>query len=397
MVPDDDAAVGVTQGPARFRGLGTPRALFRNLSLGRKVALIPGLTLLLMGLMLAVAVQTSEQNTAAMSALDRDVFEPLNRAQTMKDGITQLHTRLFALLSLGTNQFDPASQKAAAGALIAQLDEEVKSFGRLLDATGAVPPGIASRLRKEFATYTAGVRETAGFAAYDASYGALVVGDTDEYFVILRADLADLVRTLEQRRESLAKKAVAGSIHAQHQLLGLSLGAVVLALLGSALVGRSISRPVLRLTALMNELAGGNTALVVPGAERRDEVGAMARAVEVFRANAIARRQGEIALRHTNLLFDAALNSMLQGMLVWSPDHRVQLVNDRLLAMYGLPPGSIGLGKTVSEMTDLYNCHGMYLDKDPAELNAQVIGRLVGRRSTQLEVEVRSGLLVRIA
>ena len=251
---DDDGALRITQVPAQSLAPGTrpdpgtprdrctPRAVFRNLSLGHKVALIPGLTLLLMGLMLAVAVQTGERNTAALSALDRDVFEPLNRAQTMKDGITQLHTQLFALLSLGTNQSDPAAQKTAAEVLITQLDEEMARFGRLLGATSAVPPAIAARLRGELATYTDGVRETASFAAYDTSYGALLAGPTDDRFIILRADLADLVQTLAQRRVSLTKKAVASSVKAQHQLLGLGLGAVVLALLGSALVGRSISQ-----------------------------------------------------------------------------------------------------------------------------------------------------------
>ena len=48
-----------------------------------------------MGLMLAVAVQMGQRNTGALRALDRDVFEPLNRAQTLKDEIALLHTRLF--------------------------------------------------------------------------------------------------------------------------------------------------------------------------------------------------------------------------------------------------------------------------------------------------------------
>jgi len=393
----NDGALGIAQVPAQPRGPGLSRAVFRNLSLGHKVALIPALTLLLMGLMLAVAVQTGERNTAALSALDRNVFEPLNRAQTMKDGITQLHTRLFALLSLGTNQSDPAAQKAAASALITQLDEEVKKFGRLLDATSAVPPAIAARLREEFASYTGGVRETAGFAAYDASYGALLAGGTDDRFVILRADLADLVRTLAQRRVSLTQEAVGSSVKAQRQLLSLGLGAVVLALLGSALVGRSISRPVLRLTALMNGLAGGDTDLVVPGASRRDEVGAMARAVEVFRANAIARRQGEIALRSTNLLLDAALNSMLQGMLVWGPDHNLQLVNGRFFTICRIPPSRIGPGMAVREVVDICVRHGLHPDEEPADLRNMIDAMLTARRSAQIEMAMRPGLLIRIA
>ena len=64
-----------------------------------------------MGVMLAVAAHMGERNTAALRALDHDVFEPLNRAQTAKDGITLLHAHLFALLSLGTNESDPVAQR----------------------------------------------------------------------------------------------------------------------------------------------------------------------------------------------------------------------------------------------------------------------------------------------
>ena len=51
--------------------------------------------------------------------------------------------------------------------------------------------------------------------------------------------------------------------------------------------------------------------------------------MDVFRGNMIACREIEVALRRTNLQFDAALNSMLHGMLVWGPDYRLQLVNGR--------------------------------------------------------------------
>src|ERR1700722_16875799 len=92
-------------GPDRQR---PPRTALGNLSLARKVALIPALTLLLLGLMLTVAMQMGQRNTEALRALDRDVFEPLTRAQTRKDEITLLHTRLFALLSVGNNETNPA-------------------------------------------------------------------------------------------------------------------------------------------------------------------------------------------------------------------------------------------------------------------------------------------------
>jgi diguanylate cyclase (GGDEF)-like protein len=388
---------GTTRGHTSSRRRGRLQIAFSNLSLGCKVALIPALTLLLMGLMLAVAVQMSERNTAALRTLDRDVFEPLNRAQTLIDGITLLHTRLFVLLSMGNNESNPVAQKANAEALVQELDTAVTDFGQFLAATSAVPPQMAARLHAEFDAYVVRVRETAGFAAYDASYGELLAGATDDRFGQLRADLDALVKLFAQRRTALVQKAVGNSLNARQLLLGLGLGAAVLGLLGSVVVGRGISRPVLRLTALMNRLAGGDTDPGVPGTERRDEVGAMARTVEVFRANAIARHQADVALRRTNLLFDAALNSMLQGMVVWGSDDRVQLINGRFFAISGMPQGSLGPGMTVREMTDAAVRHGLYPDEDPGEVCLKLTALLTRRRSMQIEMMMRPSLLVRVA
>jgi methyl-accepting chemotaxis protein len=52
-------------------------------------------------------------------------------------------------------------------------------------------------------------------------------------------------------------------------------------------VGRAISRPVRRMTAMMKRLAEGDTAAEVPDANRRDEIGEMASAVQVFKDNMI--------------------------------------------------------------------------------------------------------------
>jgi methyl-accepting chemotaxis protein len=69
----------------------------------------------------------------------------------------------------------------------------------------------------------------------------------------------------------------------------LLVGGVLLAI--AAVVGfffaRSISKPISRLTGTMEALAEGDLAVDVAGAGRRDEIGAMARAVEVFRENAL--------------------------------------------------------------------------------------------------------------
>ncbi|NVN88402.1 MAG: methyl-accepting chemotaxis protein [Rhodopseudomonas sp.] len=55
----------------------------------------------------------------------------------------------------------------------------------------------------------------------------------------------------------------------------------------STLMGRSISRALSRMVGAMTALAGGNSAVAIPGVDRHDEIGEMAAAVGVFKNNMI--------------------------------------------------------------------------------------------------------------
>ncbi|MQP67988.1 HAMP domain-containing protein [Niveispirillum sp. SYP-B3756] len=92
--------------------------------------------------------------------------------------------------------------------------------------------------------------------------------------------------------------------HALSTAAGVTIGGVLLSLLialiaGWGLVG-SIAKPINAMTGLMRRLAGGDTAIRIEGLERRDEVGGMAQALEVFRQNTIEadRLAAEQAAEH---------------------------------------------------------------------------------------------------
>lgn len=71
------------------------------------------------------------------------------------------------------------------------------------------------------------------------------------------------------------------------------IGILVLCALMAVWTMRTIARPIAEMTGTMSELADGNLDLEVPGAERGDEIGGMARAVNVFKKNALEQRQLE--------------------------------------------------------------------------------------------------------
>ncbi|PDS43912.1 methyl-accepting chemotaxis protein [Rhizobium anhuiense] len=79
--------------------------------------------------------------------------------------------------------------------------------------------------------------------------------------------------------------------------LNLGIGLLTIAtLIGAAVFGaRVIAKPIGRITASMSKLAEGNLAAEIPFANRRDEIGQMARAVEIFKQNGIKVRELDAA------------------------------------------------------------------------------------------------------
>src|SRR5207245_10038520 len=60
-----------------------------------------------------------------------------------------------------------------------------------------------------------------------------------------------------------------------------------------------IARPIGRITESMSVLAGGNVRAEIPFADRKDEIGSMAAAVQVFKDNMIKARELEAAAAET--------------------------------------------------------------------------------------------------
>ena len=81
---------------------------------------------------------------------------------------------------------------------------------------------------------------------------------------------------------------------------------LVVSLIVSMFVARSITRPLRSITGTMKEIAGGRIDAEVPGLGRSDEIGEMAGAVEVFKSNAVARQALEAEQK------EAANRSMAQ-------------------------------------------------------------------------------------
>jgi methyl-accepting chemotaxis protein len=119
----------------------------------------------------------------------------------------------------------------------------------------------------------------------------------------LNKDIEALAALYAQRAERITARIDRGISRTGAVMGALGFIAILVAAFGMALIWRGVIRPIARLVETMTELAQQNNDVDVPGAERGDEVGQMARAVLVLRDASIekVRLEGETAeQRRTN-------------------------------------------------------------------------------------------------
>ena len=139
-------------------------------------------------------------------------------------------------------------------------------------------------------------------------------GDNDANRSVRKAlneDLTKLGQLYASRSERSYREIDEGIERTASLIAVIAIAAVVLAGLGAVIIARGVARPLARITRITQAVASGEVERVVPYGERHDEVGALARSIEVFQqtmrkneelnrtvvddAQARARRQEEVS------------------------------------------------------------------------------------------------------
>jgi methyl-accepting chemotaxis protein len=139
--------------------------------------------------------------------------------------------------------------------------------------------------------------------AFDKTGPNLVLGD-DIYYKSITPLIAGTIEKMDETKAAIAQnftkttadtdERIASTISMQEMVAG---AAVLVGLLIAFLIARGIIGPLSGLTSGMGELAGGNFGVVLPGLDRQDEVGEMAKAVEAFKVKAEEKAHDEAEAR----------------------------------------------------------------------------------------------------
>jgi methyl-accepting chemotaxis protein len=127
----------------------------------------------------------------------------------------------------------------------------------------------------------------------DAAAAAKSYAEISARYAAHRAIIDDIVKVTNE--QNAATEVSATGRVSTFTLILWSVSAIVFLLIGGGLFGVAfgVIRPIAKMTDVMKGLAGGDLNVSVPALDRGDEVGAMARAVQVFKENALRVRSME--------------------------------------------------------------------------------------------------------
>jgi methyl-accepting chemotaxis protein len=159
-----------------------------------------------------------------------------------------------------------------------------EKFIKILDDMSA-GDAVKEQLRQAARGY---VDAFAAWLASDREIASRVAGiDSDAELLIRSAD-ANVERSNALRHRASTALNLSQA-RTRNIIIGAGLAAVILGLGFSQFIGLTITRPLEALAAAMQRLAGGDTLAKIPSVKVNDELGAMTRAVLVFRDNMVER------------------------------------------------------------------------------------------------------------
>jgi methyl-accepting chemotaxis protein len=160
------------------------------------------------------------------------------------------------------------------------------TFNRASDAFD-LTPDIKARLDRQIQIYV----DTFSEWALAASRVRPWVTSIDSVSEEMLPDADRIIASARARADDASVTLAASQDWTQLAMILVGCGAVLIGLAFSWMIGRSITRPLNGLAQAMTRLATGDTSAHIPATKARDELGAMARTVIVFRDTMLERER----------------------------------------------------------------------------------------------------------
>jgi len=208
-------------------------------------------------------------------------------------GFTTAHADLYRAIGLKSQGVEEGIIRDAANHALTAVASAMKAADALR-GNALSDAALVTRVIDGLTVYQKAAKDMVAVVNEDPFVAAMLMNEAQQRYTAAEKDIAALVARSDAVRAEVDAAAKQTLARSEVQAIAAAIVALIVSLGAGLLLARLLSRPIRAMTAVMGQLAGGNLKVELPDADRKDELGAMARAVVVFRDNAVeAGRLGE--------------------------------------------------------------------------------------------------------
>ncbi|MGE5546068.1 MAG: methyl-accepting chemotaxis protein [Solirubrobacterales bacterium] len=260
-----------------------------DMKIRAKIAIVPVVATLGMIVIAVVGMRGLGSQQRALEEIANVSFAKSVRTGELAGVIQGAHSDLYRLLtwnSAGVDEKQMAVVETSFNAAVKNAEAVLASFrvsGQLTAEEEALLKGIEQAL----ALYKQNTAQVLSMQKLDFTAAVSFMWTAQDSFQALMAETQKMIAA-ESRLVSENKTMAADSASSTTALfIGLNISAILVLGAISVVLTRAISSAVGGMTGAMQRLAQGDLSTVVPAVGRKDEIGAMAAAVQVFKDNAV--------------------------------------------------------------------------------------------------------------
>jgi len=312
---------------------------FDDLPIQLKASLASALLLICLLALGANAYLTSTRSAAGLQVLSGELVPKQQAFADVGDAVAATHMKIFRLVSWASNGISDKLLMPLEAEITAELDassERIAALTRRPDLSDDERPALQELLSK-WQSCRSQARDTIDVARTDAPMATMMIGQTDDSFGAVDADLRKMSQALAAKANALQDRLSSDAQRNQQVVVWVTLLGLLISIVVAVVIGRAIVRPIRSITNVMQRLSAGEIDVPMDQGTRRDEIGQMAQAIDVFRRNIIDKHAVEQTLAE-------AIEAITEGFSLYDAEDRLVVCNSHYREMFAYGPDTVTPG-----------------------------------------------------
>jgi len=363
--------------------------LLRNLPISVKAFSASAVLLICIG---ALGTQASIFLSNLKTDLKSLSDSSLSKQQQVLDiakGAIDTHIDVFRYVAWASTGVKPATLNTLEGQFRQESAKVAASLGDLAARADLTEPErvAVTEAATKWQRYVDAAHDTVEISATDPALGTVMLGGIDDEYTRVGFDIQTILSLVTMETRSNAQNLFSQAGLNQRFIVLVGLAALLFGVGVTFMMSHSIVAPIQAVTKALQAVSVGGAA-DVKLTDRSDEIGQMWGAISLFRRKLESDNQllgaREQELTTQNLRFDAALNNMSQGLVMFDRDNRVTVANRHYMEMYRLSADLVRPGCSLRQLLEARQAVGTFGENIESYLARHAAEGIIARKTPEL-------------